>query len=99
MVSFPGGPVDKNLLSNAGDVGSIPGRRTNTLHALEQLNPGGTAAEPRRLSWRACKLQTAESMHSGAHGMAGGEPVCPEPMARLEGSLCATTKTRGARNR
>ena len=28
---FPGGPVVKNLPSNAGDVGSIPGGRTKNL--------------------------------------------------------------------
>ena len=56
---FPGGPVVKNLLSNAGDVGLIPGWRTNILHAMEQLNPGSTTAEPRHLREPACcKLQS-----------------------------------------
>ena len=30
---FPGGPVVKNLPSNAGDTGSIPGRGTKIPHA------------------------------------------------------------------
>ena len=34
---FPGGPVAKNLPSNAGDAGSIPGRGTKIPHAVEQL--------------------------------------------------------------
>ena len=29
---FPGGLVDKNLLANAGDTGSIPGRKDPTPH-------------------------------------------------------------------
>ena len=36
---FPGGPVVKNLLCNAGDTVSIPGQRTKIPHALEQLSP------------------------------------------------------------
>ena len=35
---FPGGPVVKNLPSNAGDVGSIPGQGTGIPHALGQLS-------------------------------------------------------------
>ena len=36
---FPGGPVVKNLPSNAGDAGSIPGQETKIPHAEEQLSP------------------------------------------------------------
>ena len=36
---FPGGPVIKNLPSNAGDAGSIPGRGTKIPHAVGQLSP------------------------------------------------------------
>ena len=36
---FPGGPVVKNLPSNAEDAGSIPGRGTKISHALRRLNP------------------------------------------------------------
>ena len=36
---FPGGPVVKNLPSNAGDVGSIPDQGNKILHATEQLSP------------------------------------------------------------
>ena len=35
---FPGGPVVKNLPSNAGDVGSSPGRGTKIPHAKGQLS-------------------------------------------------------------
>ena len=45
---FPGGPVFKNLPSNAGDVGSIPGQGTKIPHATGQLNPSTTTTEPAR---------------------------------------------------
>ena len=35
---FPGGPVVKNLPSNAGDAGSIPGQGTKIPHAAGQLS-------------------------------------------------------------
>ena len=35
----------KNLLSNAGDVGSIPGLRTEIPYAIRQLNPCDTTRE------------------------------------------------------
>ena len=35
---FPGGPVVKNLPSNAGDAGSIPGRGTKIPRAARQLS-------------------------------------------------------------
>ena len=35
---FPGGPVVKNLPSNAGDVVSIPGQRTEVPYATGQLS-------------------------------------------------------------
>ena len=42
---FPGGPVVKNPPSNAGDVGSIPGRGTKIPHATRQLSPHATTRE------------------------------------------------------
>ena len=38
----PSGPVVKNLPSNAGDVGSIPGRGTKIPHVVEILSPCAT---------------------------------------------------------
>ena len=35
---FPGGPVVKNPPSNPGNMGSIPGQGTKTLHAMGQLS-------------------------------------------------------------
>ena len=35
---FPGGPVVKNLPSNAGDTGSIPGRGTKIPRTVGQLS-------------------------------------------------------------
>ena len=42
---FPGGPVVKNLPSNAGDAGSIPGQGTKIPHAAGQLSPRAKATE------------------------------------------------------
>ena len=38
---FPGGPVVKNLPSNAGDTGSIFGQGTKIPHAAGQTKPAG----------------------------------------------------------
>ena len=38
----------KNLSSNAGDTGLIPGRGAHIPHAMEQLNACATASQPRR---------------------------------------------------
>ena len=37
LEDFPDGPVVKNLPSNAGDIGSIPGWGTKIPHAVGQL--------------------------------------------------------------
>ena len=42
---FPGGPVVKNPLANAGDTGSIPGP-WKIPHAMEQLSPCVPTTEP-----------------------------------------------------
>ena len=39
MRDFPGDPVVKNPLSNAGDMGSIPGQGTKVPQAVRQLSP------------------------------------------------------------
>ena len=36
----------KNLPSNAGDAGSIPGQGTKSPHAVQQLSPCATTTEP-----------------------------------------------------
>ena len=43
---FPGGPVVKNLPSNAGDTGLIPGQGTKVPHATGQLSLWVATAEP-----------------------------------------------------
>ena len=43
---FPGGPVVKNLPSNAGDAGSIPGWGTKIPHAEGHLSLCAATAEP-----------------------------------------------------
>ena len=42
---FPGGPVVKNLPSDAGDAGSIPGRGTKIPHVARQLSLRATTRE------------------------------------------------------
>ena len=43
---FPGGPVVKNLPSNAGDMASIPGWGTKIPHDAGQLSPRTATSEP-----------------------------------------------------
>ena len=56
-----GGPVVKNLSSNAGDASSIPGWGTKILHATGQLTPPATTTEP---------------AHSGACVLQWKDPAC-----------------------
>ena len=53
---FLGGPVVKNLPSNAGDAGSIPGWGTKIPHAAGQLSPRATTTEPVRSGARVPQL-------------------------------------------
>ena len=59
---FPGDPVVKNLPSNAGGVGSMPGRGTKIPHAAGQLSPCAATTELTCLNETACVLQTTEPM-------------------------------------
>ena len=43
---FPGGPVVKNLPSNAGNRSSIPGQGTKIPHAMGQLSLHAEAKKP-----------------------------------------------------
>ena len=43
---FPGGSVVKNLPTNVGDTGSIPGLGTEIPHATGQLGPHTTTTQP-----------------------------------------------------
>ena len=43
--SQPGGPVVKNVSSNAGDVGSIPSQGNKMPHAMGQLIPCALAPQ------------------------------------------------------
>ena len=52
---FPGGPVVKNLPSNAGDVGSISCWGTKIPHATGQLRPQSTTTNPLQLRVDAAK--------------------------------------------
>ena len=57
----------KNTPSNAGDVGSIPGRGAKIPHAAGQLSPCATTTELACLNKRAHVPQTTEPTLSGAH--------------------------------
>ena len=46
MGDFPGGPVVKNLPSNAGNVSSIPDQGTKIPHAKGQLSPHTETTKP-----------------------------------------------------
>ena len=48
----------KNLPSNAGDAGSIPGRGTKIPHATGQLNPCAATTEPVHSGARAPQLES-----------------------------------------
>ena len=61
---FPGGPVVKNLLSNAGETSLIPGQRTKILHAVGQLSPCVITAEP--TLWSASHNQRETTMKDPA---------------------------------
>ena len=50
----------KTLPHNAGDVGSIPGRGTEILHAMEKPSPHATTTEGRAL--RSLHATTRESV-------------------------------------
>ena len=54
---FPGGPVVKNLPSNARDAGSIPGWGTKIPHTVRQLSlRAATTTEPAHSGARASQL-------------------------------------------
>ena len=52
----PGGPVVKNLPSNAGYMGSIPGQGTKIPHAAGQLNLRAATTEHEIHNYRAHML-------------------------------------------
>ena len=52
----------KNLLSNAGDAGWIPGQGTKILHVLEVLSPPATTMEP--MHSRALTLWQEKPFHA-----------------------------------
>ena len=60
--NFPGGPVVKNLPSNAGDMGSIPGWEITNPHDAGQLRWCATYTEP-ELS-EACLPQLQRSLRA-----------------------------------
>ena len=80
---FPGGLVVKNPPSNAGDVGSTPGWRTNALHAMGQLSPGAASTEPRALGSmcgsKKSRSASTESQCRQRHQQNSTGLCCPRP--------------------
>lgn len=59
---FSGGPVVKNMPSNAENMGSIPGRETKMPHGVGQLErPCATSTETMRFT--ACPLQQEKPLY------------------------------------
>ena len=75
---LPGGPVVKNLPSNAGDMGSIPGRGIKIPHAVGQLSLCTTTRERKSRT-----LQLERSRHTATK-----DPACLNKEI-----LCTATKT------
>ena len=97
---FPSGPVVKNLPSNAGDAGSIPGQGTKIPHAVGQLSPRTATTEPTHSRARVPQLDspcatTTEPTHSGAMHHNQGEAYVlqrEKPARRNQRSLHVTTR-------
>ena len=69
----------KNLSSNEGDAGSIPGQVPGIPHATGQLSLCATTTELTCLNERACVLQTTEPTCSGTHAPQLESPCALEP--------------------
>ena len=79
-----GGPVVKNLLSNAGNTGLIPGQGTAITHAKEQLSPHAATTEPTlqspgspTRSQRSQKKRASAELLSWARALVPGEDPRP----------------------
>ena len=97
---FPGGPVVKNLPSNAGDAGSIHGQGTKIPHAAGQLSPHTTTTEPAPQLESLCvpnyRAHTLWSPHTTTT-----EPMCPGghmPQPERENLHATTSKKPMRRN-
>jgi len=79
-----GGPVVKNLPSNAGSENSIPGGRTKIPHVTERLNPCATTTEAQVLAAVAAKsLQLCPTLCDPVDGSPPGSPVPGILQARI----------------
>ena len=66
-MGLPGGPVVRNPLSNAGDVGSISDWETKTPHATGQLSLCVATTEPMCSRAKPPSLQKPEHHNEGSH--------------------------------
>ena len=80
----------KNLPSNAGDVGSIPGGGTKIPHAMGQLSPRATTTELMGLNERVHVPQTTEPTCHNEREARGPQQKVRTPQRRI---LRAATKT------
>ena len=64
---FPGGPVVKNLPSNTGDMGSIPGQGTKIPHAVGQGSPRAAATEAHALKPMLCNKKSLHALRPRAN--------------------------------
>ena len=78
----------KNLPSNAGDVGSIPGQGTKIPHAAGQLSPCTATTEPTRFGAHAPQLERSRVPQRRAHARQQKIPLAAMKIPR------AATKTR-----
>ena len=80
---FPGGPVVKNPPYNAGDVASIPGRRTRIPHVVGQLSPCATTTELTRSGTGATQLQSPHALKPVRHNEREAHNTTRIPRAQL----------------
>ena len=73
---FPVGPVIKNLPSNAGDLGSIPGRGTKSPRAVGQLSARTPTTEPVHSGAPSPQLQRSLRATMKSLVTAMKDPVC-----------------------
>ena len=73
---FPGGPVVKNLPSNAGNVCLIPGWGIKMPHAAGQLSPHTATTEPARSGAHVPQLERSPRSATKRSRAATKDPAC-----------------------
>jgi len=81
---FPGGPVDKNLPGNSGEMGSIPGPGSSHIPWSSKAQ----APQPLSQCSRVSVLQQEKTPQTEAR-----EPQLESTRRSTQGKACAATKT------